>query len=93
MKSSVRVLLLTGAVLVTDAPTADETSALVCSGCHRENAAVPRLGSDAKRIEAAMLEFRTGEREATVMGRIARGYSEREIAALAAVLAEGSDSP
>ncbi len=93
MKSSVRVLLLTGAVLVTDARAADETSALVCSGCHGENATVPRLSTDAKLIETAMLEFRAGKRAATVMGRIARGYSESEITALAAALAEGSDGP
>lgn len=93
MQSSVRALLLAGVVLATGAAQADETSALVCSGCHGESATVPPVGADARRIESAMLGFRSGERAATVMDRIARGYSESEIAALAAALMRESDDP
>ncbi len=60
-----------------------------CSGCHAASAAVetpvPRLAArSAGDIAAAMQEFRTGKRAATVMDRIAKGFSDDEIAAIAA---------
>ena len=60
-----------------------------CSGCHAASAAVqtpvPRLdGRPAADIVAAMQQFRTGARAATVMDRIAKGFSDDETAAIAA---------
>jgi cytochrome subunit of sulfide dehydrogenase len=60
-----------------------------CSGCHAASnkaaSAVPRLqGRDPQELAALMRAFRAGERPATVMDRIAKGYSDAEIAALAA---------
>lgn len=60
-----------------------------CSGCHTASAEidtpVPRLaGLPAARITEAMLAFRAGQRPGTIMPRIARGFSEDEIAAIAA---------
>jgi cytochrome subunit of sulfide dehydrogenase len=60
-----------------------------CSGCHPAQAnadtPVPRLaGQDAGAIVAAMQAFRGGQRPATVMGRIAKGFSDDEIKAIAA---------
>ncbi len=60
-----------------------------CSGCHPAQAnadtPVPRLaGQDAGAIVAAMQAFRDGQRPATVMGRIAKGFSDDEIKAIAA---------
>ena len=60
-----------------------------CSGCHAASAAVetpvPRLaGMQAARIIEAMLAFRAGQRPGTIMPRIAKGFSEGEIAAIAA---------
>lgn len=63
-----------------------------CSGCHGSSglqnpaaAALPPLaGRNAADIEAAMRAFRDGTRPATVMGRIAKGFSDAEIAAIAA---------
>lgn len=60
-----------------------------CSGCHaaRPNVetAVPRLvGQDASSMVAAMQGYRSGKRPATVMDRIARGFSDDEIKAIAA---------
>jgi cytochrome subunit of sulfide dehydrogenase len=60
-----------------------------CSGCHAASAAVrtpvKRLaGRPAAEIIAALQAFRTGQRPATVMDRIAKGFSESEIAAIAA---------
>jgi sulfide dehydrogenase cytochrome subunit len=63
-----------------------------CSGCHPASATVntpvPRiLGREPDEIVAAMLAFRSGERPSTVMGRIAKGFSDDEIRAIALWLA------
>ncbi|MEZ0472638.1 c-type cytochrome [Luteimonas salinilitoris] len=64
-----------------------------CSGCHAPTGAgdgIPGLeGLDADRIVADMRAFRTGAREATVMDRIARGFTEDETRAIAEWLASG----
>jgi cytochrome c553 len=44
-------------------------------------------GLSASDIEAAMSAFRTGAREATVMDRIAKGFTEAESKAISAWLA------
>jgi cytochrome c553 len=67
--------------------------AISCSGCHASSAAVetpvPRLaGRPASEIVAAMQAFRDGSRPATVMDRIAKGFSDAETAAIAAWYAE-----
>jgi cytochrome subunit of sulfide dehydrogenase len=49
---------------------------------------VPKIrGRDAADIVAAMQGFRSSERPSTVMGRIAKGFSEDEIRAIAVWLA------
>jgi len=60
-----------------------------CSGCHpatpRVISPVPRLaGFDQAAIVRAMLEFRSGQRASTVMDRIAKGFTDDEIQAIAA---------
>jgi cytochrome c553 len=60
-----------------------------CSGCHAEkpnvDTPVPRLGGqDASAMVAAMQAYRSGQRPATVMDRIAKGFSDDEIKAIAA---------
>jgi cytochrome c553 len=48
-------------------------------------AAVPALqGQEPEAIVAAMQAFRTGQRETTVMDRIAKGFTEEETRAIAA---------
>jgi len=48
---------------------------------------VPSIrGREPAEIVAAMQAFRSGERPSTVMGRIARGFSDDEIRAIAAWL-------
>lgn len=59
-----------------------------CYGCHGPGgagaAAIPALaGRDAAELRALMMAFRANERPATIMGRVARGYTEAEIAAVA----------
>ena len=60
-----------------------------CSGCHATSKSVdtpvPRLvGRSPAEIEAAMLAFRTGQKPASVMNRIAKGFSDEEIETIAA---------
>jgi sulfide dehydrogenase cytochrome subunit len=64
-----------------------------CQGCHGVAGTgaqgIPSIHRTMTRSEftAAMQEFRANRREATVMGRIARGYTDAEFAALAALYA------
>jgi cytochrome c553 len=63
--------------------------AAACSGCHPASARVTspvlRLnGLDQARIVRAMEDFRSGNRPATVMDRIAKGFTDAEIQAIAA---------
>jgi sulfide dehydrogenase cytochrome subunit len=67
--------------------------AVSCTGCHptssRVSSPVPRLaGLDRAAILRAMQEFRSGQRTATVMDRIAKGFTDVEIQAIAAWYAE-----
>ena len=60
-----------------------------CSGCHpassRVTSPVVRLnGLDRAAIVRAMQEFRLGQRTGTVMDRIAKGFTDEEIQAIAA---------
>jgi cytochrome c553 len=80
------------AASATDAPP----GASSCSGCHpagrSAGSAVPRLiGQDAARITAAMDEFRSGRRAATVMDRVAKGFTDDEVKAIAAWYAAQKD--
>jgi cytochrome c553 len=62
--------------------------AAACSGCHGRAGAVPPInGRDANEIAAAMRDFRSGQRAATVMDRIAKGFSDDETRAIASWLA------
>ena len=62
-----------------------------CAGCHpaaqAAGAPLPLAGKPAEDIAAAMLAFRAGARPATVMDRIAKGFTDEEIRAVAAWVA------
>jgi cytochrome subunit of sulfide dehydrogenase len=66
-----------------------------CSGCHptgRVDTPVTRLGGrSAADIITAMQEFRGGQRPGTVMDRIAKGFTDDEIKAIAAWYAKQKD--
>ena len=66
--------------------------AAACSGCHGPEAlgsAIPSLdGHAAEDIVVQMQAFRSGERPATVMDRIAKGFTEEETRAIAKWLAQ-----
>ena len=68
-----------------DAPA----GAAACSGCHANSRTVetpaPRLiGRSPADIVTAMQAFRTGGRPATIMDRIAKGFTDDETKAIAA---------
>jgi cytochrome subunit of sulfide dehydrogenase len=83
------VLAWTCAAAAADPPI----GALGCSGCHatstKVETPVPRLvGRPAAETVKAMQEFRGGQRSASVMDRIAKGFSDEEVQAVAAWYAE-----
>jgi sulfide dehydrogenase cytochrome subunit len=82
-------VLLTISPVAAFAASAPPPGAAACSGCHpagtKVDSPVPRLaGRSAADIAAAMKAFRSGERSGTVMGRIAKGFSDDEVQAIAA---------
>jgi len=87
------VMLTVGSIAsAADAPPGSSS----CTGCHPATSGVatpvPRLnGRDATQITTAMTEFRTGKRPATVMDRIAKGFTDDETKAIAAYFAAQKD--
>lgn len=61
-----------------------------CSGCHSDaNQAIPSLaGWRAERIADTLRAYKDDTLEGTLMNRIARGYSDTEIVAIADYLAK-----
>jgi cytochrome c553 len=87
----VATVVLASVVLASVVFAAGEApaGAAACSGCHAGSARVvtpvPRIiGLDRAAIVKAMQEFRSGQRAATVMDRIAKGFTDEEIQAIAA---------
>jgi cytochrome c553 len=85
------LLLATGPLLAgAPAPSADpQVLASGCTGCHTSSdtltTAIPKIrGLPEAAIAAALRAFRAGQRPTTVMDRIARGFTDEEIAQLAA---------
>ena len=77
---------IVAAVVASAEPPAGAAS---CTGCHpsssRVTSPVPRLsGLDRAAIVRAMQDFRSGQRTGTVMDRIAKGFTDEEIQAIAA---------
>jgi cytochrome subunit of sulfide dehydrogenase len=88
----VRVLPLV-LFIATGAAAEPPPGATSCSGCHppaasAETKVPPLRGQKPADIVAAMQAFRSGERPSTVMGRIAKGFSDEEIQAIGAWVAE-----
>jgi cytochrome subunit of sulfide dehydrogenase len=91
---TVAVAVVVGSIAPAFAASPDAPAgASSCSGCHAANAGVdtpvPRLnGRNAADVVAQMEAFRSGQKQATVMDRLAKGFSEAEIQAIAAWYAE-----
>ena len=89
-----RLVVAALAVLAAAPAAAQPSGAASCSGCHAPAGAgpVPGLeGRPAAEIAAAMAAFRSGERPATVMDRIAKGFTDDETRAIAEWLAGRQD--
>jgi sulfide dehydrogenase cytochrome subunit len=86
-----RVFVPAAAVLIsatTGLAGEPPAEAMACSGCHPVGpgveTSVPRLvGRKAEEIVGQMRAFRSGQRGATVMDRIAKGYSDAEAKTIA----------
>ena len=87
------------ALLLAVAPAASHAQqatapagAASCSGCHasaNQATAIPSLeGRAPADIVAAMQDFRAGRRPATLMDRIAKGFTDDELVAIAAHVVE-----
>nr|MBS0021097.1 c-type cytochrome [Gammaproteobacteria bacterium] len=62
--------------------------AYTCAGCHGNNGvskgAIPSINNlSAEQMAQAMLDYKSEKRPGTVMNRIAKGYTEEEIKAMA----------
>jgi cytochrome subunit of sulfide dehydrogenase len=69
-------------------PAVPPSGAASCTGCHAADpkieTRVPRIsGRPPAEIAAAMEAFRSGQKPATVMDRIAKGFTDAEIRAIA----------
>jgi sulfide dehydrogenase cytochrome subunit len=86
LAAAIGLISIAAAVVASAEPPA---GAAACSGCHpastRVTSPVPRLaGRDSTAIVKAMQDFRSGARAGTVMDRIAKGFTDEEIQAIAA---------
>lgn len=90
MITAPRLAMTCLALIVADpalAQSSPQVLAASCANCHgyegRSPGAIPSLaGQDAETITRQMQGFKSGDIEATVMDRIAKGYTDDEIAAL-----------
>ena len=87
-------LCIVGSGAVVAAPRSGSMLANTCAGCHGTNGhsageVMPSLaGMDKRYLYKSMIDFRSDARPSTIMGRMARGYSNEEIAAIAAFFSE-----
>jgi cytochrome c553 len=80
--------LFTSVVAASAGSAVPPPGAASCTGCHAASAKVetrvPRIaGRNPAEIVAAMEAFRSGQKPATVMDRIAKGFTEAEVRAIA----------
>ncbi len=81
------LVLLVSAASSVKAEPVPPPGASSCTGCHasskRPSSIAPIAGMPAAEAANALREFRNGSRPATVMDRIARGFTEAELDAIA----------
>jgi sulfide dehydrogenase cytochrome subunit len=86
--------LLLAASLSAEGVRSPSMLAGTCAGCHGTNGAsagdmMPIIGGlDKDYLQTVLLEYKSGERDSTIMGRIAKGYSETELKAIASFMAD-----
>jgi sulfide dehydrogenase cytochrome subunit len=73
---------------VVAAPPTQEMISFACAGCHGTNGgsagpSMPSLAAQSKTaIVEAMKKFKSGERPSTIMGRLAKGYTDADFDAM-----------
>jgi sulfide dehydrogenase cytochrome subunit len=98
-KTSIQISALLAGILAAGASSAGSIRspsmlANTCAGCHGTNGAsagdmMPTIGGMEKEyLQTSLLEYKSGERDSTIMGRIAKGYSEVELKAIASHMAK-----
>lgn len=80
------------AIAHAEAPSRAELLIASCAACHSPdiaaNSVIPTIyGKDAAYIKTSMLGFKNGTRPATLMNRLAKGYTDEEIDLMANYLA------
>jgi len=87
--AALAVLAAAAAPAAAQAPAAAAPiPALACAGCHGpggsgSGAIPPIAGLDRQQFLETWAAFRADQRPASIMGRIARGYTDDEVAAMA----------
>ena len=89
LAAAIGLVSIAAAVTASPASGQPPAGAAACSGCHpvssRVSSPVVRLaGMERESIVRALQEFRAGTRTGTIMDRIAKGFTDDEIQALAA---------
>jgi sulfide dehydrogenase cytochrome subunit len=95
LRTGAVVLALAAGAALSSPGLAAEGSilALSCAACHgtdgKSPGSIPAIaGKPASFLETTLADFKSGKRPGTVMNRLAKGYSDDEIKALAAYFAE-----
>ncbi|MBL6079159.1 c-type cytochrome [Belnapia sp. T18] len=79
-----RICVALSVMVALPAVAAPPPGASSCAGCHGGGGMPVLAGQPAEAIVAAMLGYKAGQGSPTVMDRIARGFTEAEIRAIAA---------
>jgi sulfide dehydrogenase cytochrome subunit len=94
MRSGVTWIVVVGFLAFGSSAVAAEGSvlALSCAACHGPNGhspgSIPAIaGKGASFLESSLADFKSGKRTGTVMNRLAKGYADEEIKALAVFFA------
>jgi cytochrome c553 len=84
------LLLFVGASAADEIDARAVAMAATCSGCHGGTSqTLPALDTlEARVLAQQLLAFKSGERSATLMNRIARGYTDEELFGIASVLGQ-----
>lgn len=77
---------VTAPVVTAPAVTAGERLAATCTGCHSGQATAlpPLAGQPQAVLLASLAAFKSGSRPATIMTQLAKGYTDEQLALIAA---------
>ncbi len=98
MKTSTALACACLAAAMSSAQAADTIPtcarlAASCTGCHGTNGATqgnalpPLAGQPKEQLLAALKDFKSGKRPATIMSQLAKGYTDEQLEALASYFA------